>query len=372
MRLSNKFNLKSRLFKQMNQRLEYLVDCTIVQSLMDTHAMSKTAQDGGMMANLASGIKDYVMEHWDNNDKVDSILAFVGPGLLSLAGFGWLAFIYEVAEVLGFDFIGFFRSIRQGLGEFVGSLASGQEKPSEDQIYNKVKPIVEQSAQEHFNGSVNYSKMPDLMMKAPNFISDMKDAKEIGALDRTSFNKMIKNAGIVSTLIGKLTRLLIKIFSVVITTGIKSLGFAAIGGAASTALGLNKEQQEPAQAATYQIPPAAARYMSTIRAKSVPSDLTEVHPNTTQDIWMENLSIENIGETLANWAAEAYPDLAQYKGQLEESQGMQRMVAAFSARNRASKGLNILTIPRPFERKMDIVDQIVGEFISDNPNIHLA
>jgi hypothetical protein len=360
----------------MNARLQYLADGAIIASLADD--ITKTAQAGGTMSNIASGVKEYISGLWDPKDPVDSILGFIAPGILSAAGFGWLAFIYEVAEVMGFDFIGFFSSIRQNIKEFIHTLVSSKEPIPQETIYENVKEATTAAAEQHFNGATDMSKLPALAMKAPSFVSELQDANDVRsfAINQTPVSALIKNAGIMSIFKGKLARLFIRMVTWLITTALVSLGFAAAGGTAKSLLGGTPSSQssstDQGDTSLVSIAPQAARYMSKIQAKNIPADLKQSHSNNTQNVWIESGNIDEIEQIIMSWIMQAYPQLSKYTADLSNSETMQNIVKLFEKRNGYSKGVDIYAVPKPFTRKLDIVDQIVGAFLNQNPTLDMA
>jgi hypothetical protein len=327
------------------------------------------------MSNIASGIKDYVLKMYHPDDPVDSILAFIAPGMLAASGFGWIAFIYEVAEVLGFDFVGFFSTIRQDLKELIQSLVEHKGGVSQDEIYSKVKSATTNAAQQHFNGEADMSKLPALALQAPNFLADVQDAQDVKsfAISKLPISSILKTAGIMSLFKGKLARLFIKMVSWLITSALIALGFAAAAGATKSLVGDSSSPTESDNSfSETSISPQAEQVMNMIRAKSISPDLTQTHANGIQNVWIESGDVDEVPQMIMGWIEEVYPDLKQHQSAIMNSTVMRNIIQLFNKRNAVSSGSGIIAFPKPFISKLDIINQIVGAFLNQNPNLYSA
>ena len=96
---------------------------------------------------------------------------------------------------------------------------------------------------------------------------------------------------------------------------------------------------------------------------SASQDLFDKHPNGISNIWIEKGSVNNIETLVKSWIISVYPQLSDHINEIENSPAYISMIDRFKERNRLGQGLDIFSIPRPYETKAEIVAEIVNDFL---------
>ena len=341
---------------------EYLID-TLVMNAFVKDDITKVAQSS-VMTSIAQGIKNYVLSLYDPNKPVASVVAFLGPGLLFRAGFPMLAIFYEVAEALGFDWIGFWKTVGDEMQQFLQAMLSSNQKPSEEDLSNKVDSVVQNAAAEHFKEQPSMGKLMGVMRKV-TARQDLKNVIELKAIINKyqQDKKIIREAGLFGGITSKLSRFFIRAIKWIIKTAFVSLGFAAGGGAISSLINGTKSNSE--QRENEELPSSAP--ISIPMAKTIPQDLLAWHNNDIRSIWVENGDINQVPNIILKWIVSVYPVLNNYVSDIKSSNSFNAMLQKFMSRNKMAQGLGIFSIPHPYQRKIDIVNQIVSNFLQEHP-----
>lgn len=343
--------------------IEYLADSILIEALVKDESMNKYAQ-GGIAASLAQGIKSYVLSQYDKNHPIASIVAFLGPGLL------WgvspmISIFYEIAEALGFDWRGFWAAVGEGLKEFLTALFTSGQKPSEQELSAKVNQTVDDAAAQHFEYNPNPSALEAAKRKF-SFKQEMNNLMILKAVARRyeQDRTIIKKAGLVS----KLARFFIPLIKWVIKTALISLGLTAGVGAVSTLIGgtPGAGAQGAGTASPEDTEAPTAPPVSIPMSSSVSPNLLAYHKNGLNTTWLERGDISEISDILMSWVLNAYPQLRTEVSQLKSSNAFMSMVNKFQSRNRMAEGLDIFTVPHPYQRKIDIVNEIVGNYLQQS------
>jgi hypothetical protein len=351
----------------VNSNLEYLADCIIIEALAkDDLSIKIFAQEGGAMASVADGIKSYVHSLWDPEKPIASVMAFLGRGMLWSMGFKWLSILYTVAEALGFDWIGFWDSVKNGITKFVKEMLPKGKIP-QDLMSSKVNSVVANAMSQHSTGDVDQEKLKDLATGKVklSFEQRLQEALEVKAiaLQLEKNPKLIKSAGVLSLFKGKLSRFLISMISWVIKTGLISTGLVATAGAVSGLVGLHKDapsgeetpKEDLGKQPIYKLP----------LSPNAPQELFAEHHNDINAVWLERGSIGEIENIIMSWVLNVYPQFQKYEEDLQNSSGFQSVVGKFRNRNRLATGLGFFSVPRPYMRKIDIVSEIVNGFMKE-------
>lgn len=352
----------------MNAQLSYIADSLIIEALAKDEGLVVFAQEG-IIGSVAQGVKDYVMSQFDRNRPIASIAAFLGRGLLWSMGFKWMSVLYTVAEALGFDWKAFWSSVGRGITTFAKTIMGSKEKPSEEEASQKINDVVEDSFKNNFSGDVDKGRLLDIAQG--KYASDLQNALQLKAIAiKIQDGKLKKTANVLSLFRGKLSRFFIKTIGWLIRTALVSLGLVAGAGAVTGLLGMKPNVSNDSPDSTDSENPSSpqAPAMRFKVSPNVSRDMFTVHPNNMSSVWIERADIQNVDSLLQSWIINIYPQLKQYISQIESSAPFQSMVAKFTARNRLANGLGMLSIPRPYQRKADIVSEIVSSF---NPGTKL-
>jgi len=357
--------------------IEYLADSMLMEAFLRDSSMTKLAQNS-LVSSMAQTIKEYVLSEFQNfkNDPVAGAVSFLGPGLVWKVS-PMLGVLYEVAAALGFDWPGFWRSVINNLKEFLSVIFSSGQKPTEEALTEKTNAAVDAAGQEYFKDNPDQGMLESLKKKYQSITArsqknSLKDVIELKAVARKyqKDKKIIKNASLTSKLFGFFMRVL----KWLIKTALISLGLTAAGGAAATLLG-TKPVGQPGESSsgvvgTEDEPSAPSGGMISIpMSGSVSPDLMEWHQNDMRSSWLEHGEINSVPELVLSWIVNAYPQLNSYQSDIYNSSSFRTVLNRFLSRNRLAQGMGIFSVPRPFQRKIDIVNQIVSGFLQEHGSV---
>src|SRR5258708_4280793 len=124
--------------------ISFYVDCLIVETILGDDQFIKQAQDGSTVSILTDKIKEMVNNHIDPNDKVGSLINFLGPGVIWITlkafNFNKIGFLIGLAiNVFHIDLNGIIKSIWSQLKPAI----SEDKKISSNQIDNIVQNAVQ-------------------------------------------------------------------------------------------------------------------------------------------------------------------------------------------------------------------------------------
>lgn len=334
----------------MNGRLEYLADSLIIEALAKDDLIA-IAQEGGLVQSVAQGVKDYVSSQFDKNKPIASVVSFMGPGLLWSMNFKWMSVLYTLAEALGFDWRSFWSAVGRGIAMFVKTIIGSDEQVPEDEVSNTVNSTVQNAFMKSFTGEADMSKLLDLAKH--KFANNMSEALEIKAMAlRLEKNpKIVKEASIKS----KLSSFFIRTISWLVKTALISLGFISAAGAGKALVDHESPTESAEQAPSLKVAPNAPAWMFS------------AHSNDMSNVWIERGDINEIQNILKSWILAVYPQLNTRINDIENSSSFQNMVNKFKTRNRLAGGLGLISIPRPYQRKSDIVTEIVNQYLKESP-----
>jgi hypothetical protein len=341
----------------MNANLSYLADCLIVEAYIKEEGLETTAQLSGLMGSIG----DYLKSQFNKDHPVASILSFLGSGLL------WgispkLSILYSLAQAFGVNFTGLWESLGGVIERIVGfHKTNGEPMPAND-----AESIIEQGAKSALQsnlGEMDEDKVQEL-------------AQQAGLIKTQSFNdprikkfaKQIKTAGIFGRSRGGFMGLFLRVIVWLVKTALISLGFMGAVGAARHFFGADKPKEEeesgPNQHASFQQTSSPLLHKLPI-SSTAPSDIFTAHRNDMSSTWIERFDINDIDNEIMDWIISAYPQLATMKDKIEETSAFKSVVNLFQQRNSRGAGVGITTIPRPFQRKIDIIAPIVSGFLND-------
>lgn len=322
----------------MKDRIKYL------ENLTHTQELNKSAQ--GVLSGLVSGVSEYVKGLYDPERPVESVLAFIAPGVL-FRFFPWLAVLYEVAEALGVDWKNVFTSIKDALKDLLDNAHTTKSNVE----LGKIENIVDSAFSQHQDGPVNKDKMDQLAQKYGN--------QYFNGFHKTAF-------GVKS----KLIRVFVRTFSWLIKTVLISLGFAVGGGILSSVMPKDKENilgNKEEKSIDTSLP-------DKVKVKLNPAPINPLylkqHPNNYRNIWVEKLSVDHIEDVLISWAIDMYPQLQSNKETFFDSPVFNKVVRMFKERNKGVEHLNVMAVPEPFERIVDIVNTFAADVAARIPGIN--
>lgn len=334
-------------------------------------SMHKTAQDG--LSNIIGKIKEEVDSKYDPNNPVESILGFLAPGILWLLGFRWIAVIYEIAAALGFDWTHFFASIKEKLRPFITGLSEGKEGNS-----SEIDNAVQASATESFGDKFDPAHLKDVVEKYTS-LNSVFFIKKVAIRTQIDNNLMHTIEKWISGAAGNRMRkgvlgFIIRIMSWIIAAVLISAGFAVVGGVASRILGVKKKPQQSGEEAsttettsytqkeTSETPADKQKVQLVLNTKADPT-LFSTSYNDTSHVWLLNMNVSHIKESLIRWAQQLYPQLTD-EAAFEASSSFNRTLKMFQDRNRTAGNIEILAVPPPFKSIKEIVDSFAADVAS--------
>ncbi len=364
--------------------LQFVRDTLLMQKLLHEPSMHKTAQDG--IAGVLSAVEGVVKGIYDPKAPVESILAFIGPGLLWVFGFKKFAVLYELAGALGFNWTEFFESIKEKLKPLLTSLVEERKTSSQNTRAlekfataidtDHITAIVQEAAEAAFSGEVDVDKLEEAVDKYGS-IDDMlyakKFAQKYGASSPTMQSRILS---IMQSVGGNRVRkgilgIIIKFFSWILAAILISCGFAAVGGLASSILGIKKAPEDKSSTTT--TTSGEPTKQDTIPAKSQPTNPNVklfLNPDASQElftttynddkhIWLMHKNISAMSDALVEWAQELYPQFKD-KQLITSNPEFNHTVQMFKDRNKNTQ-VDLLAVPPPFRSIKEIVDSFAAD-----------
>jgi hypothetical protein len=324
----------------MRPELQYIADTIFVESfLREDYMKIAIAQDNSIGSTILSGLKSYISSVFDKNRPISSIASLFTNSLLWSLKSKKLAILYTLAGALGFDWKAFWSSLGASITDFVKEIISSRKPADANTTHSKVSEMVSNAVSSSFSGDVDKEKL-----------NEMNQQGILQSLNTVNNKNLIKTADMKSKLAG----VLIKIVGWLIVTVLGMIGLSELGKV------LSDKDSKKSEESTEQ----AQGIGKLIKiSPDAPQDLFSLHRNNMSSIWIEHGEIENVDSILLEWVFSAYPQLEQYESQLKNSSGFDSMVQKFKDRNKLAGGLNMISVPRPYQRKIDIVSAIVGPFI---------
>ena len=330
---------------------------------METNQITKLSKDYFLLTQAQSvgdeirgAISNFVHEHYDPNNKIASIAAFLTPGILFKTGFRTIAVLVMVAEALGFDLKGFWSEVVNYITSFFKQNGENASLPLND--------IISSTFDKHFSGE------PD-----PQQIQALEQHHIFSSREYT----LIKQGKVSRSIISKLKDKFVPIVSWVMRAALMSVGFNVAVDVAKHYLGKpstpSDSQEGSPSSAPKQSPEGEAdeyrqyqqqqQIQQKLKYQPTP-ELTELHKNDMNAVWLLEVDMSNLENELMRWILTAYPALKEqnFSAEVQSSTAFKNIIALFWRRNKLAPGLGILAVPRPFERKIDMVNAVVSSIVS--------
>lgn len=342
----------------MRPQLQYIADTILIESMLkDDDIKIAIAQESSIGSTLIGGLKSYVFSIFDKNRPISSIASLLTSSLLWALPSKKLAILYTLAGALGFDWKGFWNALGGSITTFVKEILSSGKKADGTQTASRVNEAVSNAISSSFTGNIDKAKITEMAQQG-ELKSDAQKTDDFSLLVSGIRNdpKLIKIAGVKSKLAGTL----IKVVGWVIVSILGILGLTELGKAFTSKDSdkTNTDSQQQSQETQSQ---GTGKLIKI--SPNAPQELFSIHRNNMSSVWIEHGDISEIEDTLKSWIFSAYPQLEQYESQLLHSSSFQSMLAKFEERNKLASGLGFYSIPRPYQRKIDVVSMIVGGFV---------
>lgn len=335
-----------------NAELQFCLDTLVLETLLFSSPMVKNAESG-LISSLIEKVKDYVLSHIDQNNKLVSVLDLLAPGILAVLGFPIIGFIVMLAE----NFFGFsIGNIFTGIVSKVKGLISGNDKQTNSQ---EVDSAVESVVKENYGVDPTEGDLSKFDIKA-----SLKDVqfvklayhlnKEAGIGD--SLLKLIGLKGKVGSILGSILKWIVK---VVLAAG----GFMVAGDVTNKLLGTTKADPTPSGMPT--LSPTHNKQVSFIPHTSS-QNLFKTNPNYNEEKlnvnrgWIEAVPPSKIGDQIVNWTEEIYPDLANMTNFIKGSSKFQKVVSDIQEANSTNTS-NITFMPTMLTSRKKVVDLFIDD-----------
>lgn len=338
--------------------MTYLTDTLFIYQVIQPQSKIARAGNGGILSNVEDAVVNYAKSQWDGNHPIASLINLFGPSLLFRVS-PILGLIYELTEALGFDW----RGLIEAVGRDIENLIT--PSTSKDQLSSAIHSSVQSNFPQFFTGEGDLDKVKELTPQVMPLLSTASTQDLRQAIKKYS---MIKKAGILSRLVQiiapKFGSFWGKVLSFLITTIILNLmGGTARGllgkteGIPSTSTSTSETTSTQTRQPLYSIP----------LAEDLSPELTDFHQNDLTAFWIIKGNIDQIQDYLINWILTAYPSLQDQKEQIINSPAFIEIENNFHQKNQYAGGTGLITVPRPFQRVLDIVNYITNEYLKSHP-----
>jgi len=346
--------------KKENSDISFYVDMMIAETILANDDIVKTAQLSQMFNfnSIGDWITGYVKEHYNENDKVGSLVNFVMPGIVaSLIGgpFGWLAaFLMDMFDV---DTMGALRTIYKKFEELL-STSNGVSAQQIDQVVNSSvdgHSGADSSATQKAAEANQYS-----ILKAKPYSKKIRQAKllKLDLIEYANGKPIISNAGtfsfITTEVAGK--NILKSILSFIFKVIFKSV---AVMVAADVA---NKALDRPSG-----LTPGSLQRQREERGADSPSSMQnkfQKNPSYSND-QLNSVHItnnkENIEQMVIDAAKEVYQGLEDQDSNIKSCNNFNVLVENIVWYNRKSAGDPVVFIPPEFNSKKKMADTFIAQ-----------
>jgi hypothetical protein len=348
-----------------NNAIQFYADTVWVQDFL-SDGFAKQAQSGLVMS-LVSKVKDYISGKIDPNNKVDSVVNLLTPGILWSLGFPVLGFIVKLAQIFfGLDVGKVFSDVAQ---EVKSLLTSGtQISPSQ------VDQITDAAVQANYGTEPtenDLKKFQSLTTREARLfkISILNAMQEISIRDLEQwqsntipFNKRAQVMSSLLKLIGlkhKTASILGKIIGWVVKTILASAGFM-VGSDIIEGLW---HKVSPSSSETPETPSSSP---TTISIPEPTQTLFPVNPNYSEESlnidrwWIEPVPSHQIGNQIVDWTEEIYPKLKGMDSFIRSSPAFQKVVQVIQNYN-STNASNITFMPKMFSSRKKVVDLFIDD-----------
>jgi hypothetical protein len=338
-------------FKDLNSLADEII---FDELLLDSSTLIVNAQD---KSSFFGGVTSYLKSLYDPEKPISSIMSFMGPGLLLRAGFPWVAVIYELMSALGFDW----KSLWYKLGTSIAGIV--KEAKTSGATVDEISPQIDDAIETHvsngFTGDMDADKVKDILGKG--LVSENSTTLSLTSFGADIQYNLIKQASVKS----KLIKWLISKLSWLVKTALISLGIVGAGAVVSGLAGGAKPLGGLVDGSGSETPSTPEQPNIPLSTKA-PRELFTFNRNDLSSVWIEAGDINNISNEIMTWILSAYPQLDSKKDKIQSSSGFQDILKKFNDRNRLASGTGLLAVPRPYQRRIDIVNSIISPFTKEN------
>lgn len=349
-----------------NREISFYVDTLIVEAIVEDDRFYKK---GGRLTSLIDGVKTYVGNNIDPNDKAGSLMNILGPGVIfqafSSLGFGWLGALISLSvRIFHIDVASMVRSIWDQLGQLI----QGDRQVSSAQVDS----IVQNVAQDHMHPVTqeDAAAAHQLLTKS-NYDELMRDARLI-KLTMIGYvsGDLKKEAGFFDVLSKKkknTTNILARVFGWVIKVGLASAGLMVAGDVVNKFLDRpnafdgsvqdGKPVGRPSELSNAPINPPTTQTKFKVKPSYHPENLNNNSPWT---VGMTN-TVSNINAMLTQFTKDVYDGLDGKESIIAGTAGFRAVADRIAFFNRGSLNSPQTWIPSEFKSKKQMVDYFIDD-----------
>lgn len=343
--------------KKKNSEISFYVDMMIAETILANDDIIKTAQLSQMFDfnSIGDWITGYVKEHYNENDKVGSLVNFVMPGIVASLLGGPLGFLVGfLMDMFDVDTMGALRTAYKKFEELL-STSNGVSAPQIDQI-------VSSSVDEHSGAAVEKAAEVNQysILKANPYAKKIRQAKLL-KLDLIAYQNgkpIISNAGIFSFITTKVAgkNILKSILSFIFKVIFKSAAVMVAADVANKVLdrpsgltpgSLQKSREERDNATSMSTQTKFKKNLS-----YSDNQLNSVHITNNK---------ENIEQIVIDAANEVYQGLEDQDSNIKSCNNFNILVENIVWYNRKSVGDPVVFIPPEFNSKKKMADTFMDQ-----------
>jgi hypothetical protein len=344
--------------------VSFYVDTLLIETALGESGFHKTAQSGAL-SSLGDMVKNYFGAHYDENNKVNSVLDMLAPGaiyaIFRSLGFGKLGMLFGLAaSVLHIDVAGMIESIYNSIR---GTLSRGSPvAPAQ------LDSAVNQAIQEHTSDQAPEPPEQGQAFDKRNFDKEMREARIVRlALEQYDAQvfQLRKDAAPARSWFGGATRkatgsLIGRIIGWVFRLILVSAGFMVAGDLINKFLGRPNAIDRTYQAGQTSAPAASMSPATTQNKFPLnPSyqDVAAPHP------WVVNVpnNTSSIASMLLGFAKDVYGGLDGKEAAIMSSPTFQAVQDQIAWYNHTSAGEPQVYIPTMYSSKKALVDHYIDE-----------
>jgi hypothetical protein len=334
------------------QQTRYYLDTLLIATLVDETGFIKQAQAGGIsgvISSLISTVEDYVKDKVHKGSAVSDVFNLLAsPMLMALGGrFTILGILLEVAKYLGFNPSKILEEIADGLKSAI--------MPGQPVDPGQVDKIVEQATS---------ANMPaDSLQKSQHLSLREVQIYKVAILHLVATETIHKYAGLPELLLRRVfgastmtASLLSRFLGWIVKTVLIAAGLMAGEALFEHLTGKSPSGEAPSSPAAGMAPSAPSTVQQIFKANPEYSDETL----NVSGGWIENVPPAQIGQQIALWAQDIYPDL-QGKDSFIQGSSLFQQVVHYIQQYNANNTTSVTFMPKNFTSRKQVVDLFIDE-----------
>ena len=282
----------------LNPELQIFADTLIIEELFKDKFIKQA--EGGFVPGLINSVENYVSGHIDPNNKTESVINLLAPGILFASGMPWwLIGVYEIADKLfEINFGTIFSSIKSG----ISSLISGGKQTDSGSVGSVIKtalsPFWSDSSEANDKHAVTMRDAQLFKIALSSFVSkypDFYNHKTAGSQSYAQLLGLTKN---------KTGNVLFAALTWIVVALLATAGFMVAGDVIHNLLGNKTKTPTPSTT------PSA---IDSSFALNVNPEYSSENFNNGLSSWTLPGNVNSLDSTFVSWAVEIYPQLKGYE-----------------------------------------------------------